>query len=581
MITIFNSLGQTDTMSCGIRIAGFGTHGVPANYTNFIGPVPCKLPPNDGIAYDISKTGFGFVSQQVPVGHLASSGARAKFKPCRHLNAEGTVLIRPKTGFPSFGYGGWGDFSGNKTYLSPSTAGPLVTQFHGYPTPSGAYRFWKKNGAIASTSSADFYGQLYLGMPVGNNPPAGTIPYRHGTRVYAPVAPHTFASRYTEFFFDVRGIPTGFSLVGDFVDHANVSTGDSGWYYSFSGSFTSSQIRGNIDGTYSIYGNYYSRTSQYWKSTGGVITPEPDKIINQTGWRTLYLIRPTQLEYVDPVLAINKIENDVAMYGFRVSPSISADGLGIARNSAIADITALKSNNLENIAGLKGSLSIFATLIQGAAAVKSGNLKLAAKALSSAYLWYSFALAPTLSDSKDIAENTEKIVREITVNPFSNERRRGRHVANSDKNLGEFTWCVVYHTRLRDNVFSQCYEALQRFGLHPSLKQGWDFVPLSFVVDWFTATGPILEKIDNYMSFLLNRDIKARIESFKAIDSSGRWFSSAPELYVFIGTNKISFYDRTIHSGVGPMDPFVGQTLSGNRSSQWLQGTSLLIQQLD
>lgn len=581
MITVFNSQGGADVTQCGISIPGFITNGVSGNSSNFMGPVPFRLPPSDGKTYDMKVGGYGLVGEEIPIGYLMSSDIPAKFKPCRHLNANGTIALKPSTGFPNFGSGAWNNFGSSETYLAPSISGPVVKQFSGYPTPSGAYRYWRRNGTIASTSNTEYYNRIYCGLPMGNTLPVGGIPYRFGMRVFWRVLPNTFSQRYMEYCLNLKGFtPMGFSFEGDYADRNFTASGEHGWYYTYFSSFVGAQIRGNTNGTFQIFGSFYSITKYFYRSPSGVVTNYPDKVVESTSWRTLHIVKPGDVPTTLPTRAIAELNNHLAHFGARASSYQSADEMAVARNKAIADITALKSNNLENIAGLKGSLSIFATLLQGAAAVKAGNLKLAAKALASAYLWYSYALAPTISDSKDIAENTQKIVNEIAVNPFSNERRRGRVSTSRGPGLGDMTYVVVYHTRLKDYVFPQLYEALQRFGLHPSLKQGWDFVPLSFVIDWFTGVGPTLEKIDNYMSFTLNRDIEARMESLKAIDDHGYRFSDTPDLFEFVGAYEEIFYNRTVHSGVGPMDPFVGQTLSGNRSSQVLQGASLLIQQL-
>lgn len=277
----------------------------------------------------------------------------------------------------------------------------------------------------------------------------------------------------------------------------------------------------------------------------------------------------------------NVFEDELRHYEVLSKDKYSETEMSVARSNAIADITALKSNNLENISGLKGSFSIIGTLVDGYRAVINGDIRSGVKALSSAYLWYSYALAPTVSDLGDISKKAESIKRMIADNPFSNERRRGRNALPYADDVGDIQFNVTYHTRLKDNLYSQLYSALQRVGLHPSVSQGWDFIPFSFVVDWFVGIGPVLSKLDDYNNFVMTRDILHRIESFKTTKTEDYRVSSNPSIYEFIGPYEMSYYQRLVYSGSGDVDPFAGQKSAGVRSSQVMQGASLLVQQLD
>lgn len=581
MLTVFGTKGGADVFWCGFRIAGYSMSGVLSPITQFIGPLPFKLPPNNGREYFISEDGFGLAGEEIPIGYLESE--RFPYgvpKPCQHLNATGTIIAKPSSGYPVFGIGGFSDWNGGATYLSPSTSGQKVKQFIGNPCPNGRSYYWKRDGSVALNASTEFSNQMYNGFPIRNLPPDGTIPYRHGLRVYQAVAPYSFSQRYRHFLFNVS-LPSlsEFRFKSDMHDLLLSGPKDRGTHYNFEGSFKMTKIRGNTDGTFSILGDYTSKMSWYYIDSYGHLFPQDDVVVKTSTWRYLHIISKTPVTSASGWVT-TVLEDQLFDYERLAKALYSEELMTVARSNAIADITALKSNNLENISGLKGSVSIVSTLVQGYKAIVNGDIGGGIKALSSAYLWYSYALAPTISDSKDIAKNTDRIIELVSKNRFSNERRRGR-VQQTDDKVGEIQYNVTYHTRLKDNYYSQLYSALQRVGLHPSISQGWDFIPFSFVVDWFISIGPILNKLDDYNNLVLTRDIKSRIESFKATKTENLRTSLDSSIYQWVGQYEQSYYQRLIHSGPGVVDPFSGQTSAGNRSSQMLQGASLLVQQLD
>lgn len=580
MLTVLGSKGGNDVFWCGFRTSGFPASGIGVQYSSVFGPIPFKLPPNNGRAYYTSEGGFGIAASYMPLGYLESDDSPIKTpKPCQHLDATGTVLIRPENGYPVMGSGSFNNFGGALGYLSLSGSGPRVVQFAGRPTSKGAYYYWKRDGTIARHTDIDFYNTMYLSYPVGNSLPAGSVAYKFGMKYYGTVPPYALAARHTEYRFapSING-PNSFEIKGSFRD--TLTTGDTGSYASCLGSYSISQITGLPDGTFKIYGSYELTTRQWTIDSYGRRVDRPDIVVKQSGWRFLHMISPIPVP-VSMKKLTNVFEDELRHYEVLSKDKYSETEMSVARSNAIADITALKSNNLENISGLKGSFSIIGTLVDGYRAVINGDIRSGIKALSSAYLWYSYALAPTVSDLGDISKKAESIKRMIADNPFSNERRRGRNALPYADDVGDIQFNVTYHTRLKDNLYSQLYSALQRVGLHPSVSQGWDFVPFSFVVDWFVGIGPVLSKLDDYNNFVMTRDILHRIESFKTTKTEDYRVSSNPSIYEFIGPYEMSYYQRLVYSGSGDVDPFAGQKSAGVRSSQVMQGASLLVQQLD
>lgn len=255
---------------------------------------------------------------------------------------------------------------------------------------------------------------------------------------------------------------------------------------------------------------------------------------------------------------------------------------GCARTLAIRDVQELDSNWIENLAGVKGTLDCVVPLIDGYKAVKNLDPRAARKALASGYLAYKYAIAPNIADAKDLKKNTGRMLGLATVNRFSLERRRGaasRDAIAVCETLATLNYFTTYHLKLKDNYFSQVWNALEKFGLEPTASQLWDLIPLSFVADWFLPLGDTLKNLDSYNSLVLNRDILARIETFKVqwpIEEKvitnlfdGHVCSNGMPL-------EYSWYDRRIYRDAGQIDPISISDGNGLTTSQMTQGAALL-----
>lgn len=255
-----------------------------------------------------------------------------------------------------------------------------------------------------------------------------------------------------------------------------------------------------------------------------------------------------------------------------------------ARTAAVNDVQELESNWLENLAGVKGTLTCLGPLLDGYKAVKKGDLRAARKALAGAYLVYSYAIAPTIRDVKDIRKQGKSRFKQATTNRFSTERRRGKSTSVDIpvcQWLATANYYSTYHLKLKDDVFSQVWSALEQFGLDPSSGQLWDLVPFSFVADWFLRIGPTLSTIDAYNSMYLHRDVLARIETFKV-----QWpleeevirdlFDST--IYSNGQPIEYSWYDRRVFYSLGSLDLMAITDDNGLSLNQMAQGAALLTQ---
>lgn len=251
-----------------------------------------------------------------------------------------------------------------------------------------------------------------------------------------------------------------------------------------------------------------------------------------------------------------------------------------ARSNAISDVEALDSNWIENLSQVSGTMRVVTPLLTGLAAWKTGDMRLARKTLQEAYLTYCYVIAPTLRDSKDLRDNSQRIVANITKYRYSNERRRGAvHVTFPIFGVSALSsYYCTYHFVLKDDTFSTIWNALERLNLDPSEANLWDLIPFSFVADWFLGVGQALERISLYKSSVAVRNLKHRIQSFKVQwpIPEGERDGLFPASLRICGDITYSWYDRRISNRIGDFNPFSGQSSDGLSVSQSAQGIALL-----
>lgn len=255
-----------------------------------------------------------------------------------------------------------------------------------------------------------------------------------------------------------------------------------------------------------------------------------------------------------------------------------------ARTLAVCDVQELDSNWIENLSGISGTMDVILPLIDGYRAVSNGDIRAGRRALASAYLSYKYVVSPAMRDYHNLNEDGSRILTLAWQNRFSNERRRGAShlwdiaVCQTKAHLSFYT---TLHLTLKDNPFSSVWAALEKIGLEPTASQAWDLIPLSFVADWFMNIGGTLARIDSYNSLRINRDLRARVESFKV-----QWPLEADVVKdIFDGficssgkPLEYSWYDRRVYSTVGEIDPIASDEGNGLSSSQMVQGGAILTQ---
>lgn len=611
MITIDGAYGQ-GTCLCGWTPSTANAPSIPSYIGAYVGisppwspciPFSCRLPPK-GMLYHTGFTAYGGKVQSVEVGSLQSSnGNRHDPLPCRHTTVTGTITPLGEGGgvyaqHPYMrdsvpGGGPYYHSNGNKVSF---LGGKAIT----HTDPGKAYDH-EGNLQVMSGSSAYayywYYYHWYLLSHVPTDIITSAIPNEHAVHDewiwninppsvgdYKPrrchrsswkhVSANVWKEQYwTEYHSSASytpKLPLGWSGVPYVVAQMHCTRTHRLRY-----------IRQEATSVFRLYFDIDETLEYYGKPTSSNWT-----------WNTeeRSYANSVNLEVFAPGLSTSLTPDltgldDYCRHGAARAVSLySEKNMGVARSNAIADVSALESNWLENFSQVGGYADIFDPLVEGYEAAKANDVVAAGKALASAYLVYKYCMAPTVSDSKDLSKNLKTQIRYSTRPIYSNERRRGNYILTTPLGDREATigYFCTYHMVLKDTSFATVLNALERLGLDPSTVNGWDFIPYSFVVDWFLSIGSALEKISAYNNARLSRELQWRVQTFKVV-----WPLNTTELTRYIPCNwKVngpflySWYDRRIAKRWGTFDPFAGQSNDGLSWSQMTQGAALLMSAL-
>lgn len=210
-----------------------------------------------------------------------------------------------------------------------------------------------------------------------------------------------------------------------------------------------------------------------------------------------------------------------------------------------------------------------------------------AKEGSSAYLGYLYGYRLTLQEAIDMGNRFAQFIE----NPVTRNRP---WTMKSRKTLSNLSYDDKIHASIKfnysatvdsmPNIFSKAYNQLKQFSAWVTLKDAWDFIPYSFVVDWFVDISSVLEGIDIFAE-TQNLSLETCIKSTKAEGSIDAGFAyPALEPYMLnSGTVQLAFtsYHRWRESefDTPPLYPDVG-SIPSILKAHWPEGAALIIQQL-
>jgi len=210
-----------------------------------------------------------------------------------------------------------------------------------------------------------------------------------------------------------------------------------------------------------------------------------------------------------------------------------------ASTSLIGQIEANHLENLTQLGEIKDILKMLLDAGRTANNLRKGNVSGVAKTLANAShnpmraiknivdvvtdaeLLYSYGVAPTISDAKELSSKAGDTLRLFTRKSVYDYRTfYGRFYFDFEDNIvPPYTGLRLEANtklvaRLSPNSVLSALVPIKAMGLFPSLSNLWDLVSFSFVADWFTGIGDKLDAIDNNF-FLLLLDVKYSVSSMK------------------------------------------------------------------
>lgn len=580
MLTLMANTSRTDAVWCLIEVPV-----LIGNFPIYMSHAPFVLPPNDGVMHDLLI--YGPVGSSIDIGHLYGTyGALNTPNPVDHLHVKG-CLGAPGTldgDNVALKSGSWT----NLGRVAPSDLASPVYSYTGYLHPSGRYWTYDRNANPIRRANTTFTNPVAacpsLCQPLVTPLPSGSTQLSSAMEYYAPITNLSW-----DYAHHIYTLNSAFTSKTRYVDYRRrryftkaSQKGPPYWYETkeYSTSFVFIGIRGNTSGTWTLRANF-QRVSRTYAFEG--TSSQTMNVVEDAGTidLTLKAVYPGRAKVISDIDTSQLVKHlyETRLLAKRMYRDEEAKA---ARNSALSNGFGLSSNELENASQLSGSLSVFKDLLKGYEAVQTGDIVGALKAISGAYLWYSYAVAPGISDFQEVVDKTDGLVQQMTsVSAFSNERQRGAYSPPSSNWIWTTAYYCTIHSKLNINCFAAMWNALSRIGFQPTPGQAWDFVPFSFVVDWFLNVGPILRQIEAYLNMKYVRDVVAVIETY-----SVKWsvpLSQMKELTTWevLGAYTEILYERHVSSQLGDFDPLAGQSTSGLSLSQMAQGASLLIQQLD
>jgi len=251
---------------------------------------------------------------------------------------------------------------------------------------------------------------------------------------------------------------------------------------------------------------------------------------------------------------------------FQSMPSSNLDSWGDLTHAATANLDALSSNMIAFLLDLKDIKSLIPKL--------SGLAKL--KTHADNYLSYQYGVLPTIDDLKSIFE----AFRSKKFYDRSGFRRVSAYDSANDAFSFEGRDVPFRHTRRihiavndRDTGLDALVEKARSIGVFPSLTNLWDLLPYSFVIDWFTDVGSVLERIDTRHR-LLNLDIPYVIMSDK-IEFSHSITDTKSGLGLDVA---VSYYNRFVTTVVPQPRIFGEINKPPTVQNHWIEGSALIIQ---
>jgi len=278
--------------------------------------------------------------------------------------------------------------------------------------------------------------------------------------------------------------------------------------------------------------------------------------------------------------------------GTQLLPNVAA-GFSLSSQEGVdAALSSISSNSLENLSQLGELMRVvdvgrILALIRFVRQRKYVSIVLALlDALTSAELVYSFSLRPTYLDSVDFSRKAARILNQINKSSYVEARGKFVLAVPDDFNsqtVENFQGVTVYHRskvqfRINPDSYLSAVIPVRSFGLLPTWSQLWDFVPFSFVLDWFTGLGTNMERLED-QAMMLALDVRISTHSARVTwDFPAAWLEEF-NLFADQAPNAKSagfvLYDREVLSILPVLCPTRLPYYGVGRLPDWEVPTSL------
>lgn len=218
-------------------------------------------------------------------------------------------------------------------------------------------------------------------------------------------------------------------------------------------------------------------------------------------------------------------------------------------------------------------------LVATFASLATGDIT--AKKLASAYLSVHYGVKLTLQDTKEISDALQRTLIMVDELPFQVAHSRASETFQIEDGVGAYPVFgerqlnfKLYYNPL-DNDLVDVIRTAMSWDVFPTLANVWDYIPFSFVVDWFANVQDTLERID-HNTYISTLRVLSCIQTtrMKVTIPSNIVLGATPGGMV-VGDFTFIHYDRSI-SPTAP-DPISRFDLPRS-FDHWIEGAALFLQ---
>lgn len=126
------------------------------------------------------------------------------------------------------------------------------------------------------------------------------------------------------------------------------------------------------------------------------------------------------------------------------------------------------------------------------------------KTWANAYLGFRYGLTLTIQDMRELSGAIAAVVTDSRN--YDYWRVRKLYASKSlIINFGKYVASVSYHYKVSyapyPSLVMNIINESRKWGIYPTLKNAWDWIPFSFVVDWFISVQDMLSQVDEYINY--------------------------------------------------------------------------------